>query len=69
MFELLETSIDYVFNEFKLYRIMANNFRSGKLLNCLGFKREGVAQSYLKIAGVWQEHVLTSIINPVHSGI
>lgn len=68
MFEMLQASIDYVFSEVELHRIMANyiptNKRSEKLLTKLGFKKEGVAESYLKIAGSWQDHVLTSKINP-----
>lgn len=68
MFEMLQASIQYVFAEYNLHRIMANyipsNVRSGKLLDKLGFQKEGLARSYLKIAGSWQDHVLTSKINP-----
>lgn len=68
MFEMLQASIQYVFNERQLHRIMANfipsNIRSEKLLNRLGFQKEGIAKSYLKIAGAWQDHVLTSKLNP-----
>ncbi|WP_415232094.1 hypothetical protein [Psychromonas sp.] len=42
--------------------------RSEKLLVKLGFEKEGVAKSYLKIAGSWQDHVLTSKINPSQIG-
>jgi len=67
MFEMLQASIEYVFTEYNLHRVMANyipsNIRSGKLLDKLGFQKEGVAKSYLKIAGTWQDHVLTSKIN------
>ena len=73
MFEMLQASIGYVFSELNLHRIMANyvpsNIRSEKLLTGLGFEREGIAKSYLKIAGLWQDHVLTSKINPIHIGI
>ncbi|WP_448568187.1 GNAT family N-acetyltransferase [Thalassotalea ganghwensis] len=68
MHEMLSASIDYVFNELKLHRIMANympsNIRSANLLQRLGFEQEGLAKSYLKIAGQWQDHILTSKINP-----
>ena len=68
MFEMLQAAIDYVFSEYNLHRIMANyiptNSRSENLLNKLGFQKEGLAKSYLKIAGSWQDHVLTSKINP-----
>ena len=68
MFEALETSIDYVFNDMRLHRIMANymphNDRSGRLLARLGFVVEGHARQLLKINGRWEDHVLTSRINP-----
>ena len=68
MFEMLHASIQFVFTEYKLHRIMANympsNIRSGNLLDKLGFQKEGLAKSYLKVAGSWQDHVLTSKINP-----
>jgi ribosomal-protein-alanine N-acetyltransferase len=67
MFEMLQVSINYVLVEFKLHRIMANyilgNTRSERLLDRLGFEKEGLAKSYLKIAGSWQDHVLTSKIS------
>ena len=68
MYEVLQTATDYVFSELKLHRIMANympeNQRSAALLERLGFEREGFAKSYLRIAGRWRDHVLTSKINP-----
>ncbi|MGC3835276.1 GNAT family N-acetyltransferase [Moritella viscosa] len=67
MFEMLQASIQYVFIEYNLHRVMANyipsNIRSEKLLDKLGFQKEGMAKSYLKISGSWQDHVLTSKIN------
>ncbi|NMH64163.1 ribosomal protein S5-alanine N-acetyltransferase [Shewanella salipaludis] len=68
MQEILTAGLDYVFNEVGLHRVMANympdNERSAALLARLGFEREGYAKSYLKIAGSWQDHVLTSKVNP-----
>ena len=73
MFEALSASIDYLFTQVGLHRVMANyiptNLRSEKLLIRLGFEKEGLAKSYLKIAGSWQDHVLTSKINPSNIGI
>lgn len=67
---LCEHVIHYAFNDLKLHRLMSNylphNERSGKLLASLGFEQEGYAKRYLKIAGVWQDHVLTALINPVY---
>lgn len=68
MAEALAPACEYVFNELKLHRIMANylprNERSGRLLNKLGFTVEGEARQYLMIDGRWEDHVLTSMINP-----
>ncbi|MGS0730065.1 GNAT family N-acetyltransferase, partial [Shewanella sp. 0m-11] len=68
MLECLEASISYMFTVVGLHRIMANfivgNQRSGALLKRLGFEHEGLAKSYLKINGVWQDHILTSKLNP-----
>jgi [ribosomal protein S5]-alanine N-acetyltransferase len=68
MHEAVEAGITYMFETVGLHRIMANhlphNERSARLLARLGFEREGYAKSYLKIAGQWQDHVLTSLINP-----
>lgn len=64
----LSHAIDHMFTTVGLNRIMANympaNERSGKLLARLGFEHEGHARRYLKIAGVWEDHILTSLINP-----
>ena len=68
MFEALQSGIDYVFEELRLHRIMANylphNQRSGNLLARLGFTIEGKAEKLLKINGRWEDHILTSKINP-----
>ena len=67
MFEALETSNQFIFEHIKLHRIMANymprNKRSGSLLKRLGFVIEGRAESFMKINGVWEAHILTSLIN------
>ena len=68
MHEALTAAIAHVFNAMQLHRIMANyrpeNQRSARLLARLGFEREGEARAYLKINGVWADHVLTALINP-----
>jgi ribosomal-protein-alanine N-acetyltransferase len=60
--------VSFAFDELNMHRIMANyvpdNERSGRLLEALGFVREGVARDYLRIAGRWRDHVLTARINP-----
>ena len=66
-YSICKTAIDYAFTELHLHRIMANymphNNRSARLLDRLGFVREGIAKNYLKIGGKWQDHVLMSLTN------
>jgi ribosomal-protein-alanine N-acetyltransferase len=68
MHEALEAGIRYMFTERRLHRIMANyrpeNSRSARLLQRLGFRREGLAENYLFIDGAWRDHVLTALANP-----
>ncbi|AZN37103.1 ribosomal protein S5-alanine N-acetyltransferase [Iodobacter ciconiae] len=70
MKEALDAAIGHLFSTQDLHRIMANhlphNLRSAKLLQRLGFEKEGYARSYLKIAGIWQDHILNSLLNPAH---
>ena len=67
MFEALQLTNRYVFEELGLHRIVAGylpyNDRSGQLLKKLGFEKEGYARQYLKINGRWEDHILTSLIN------
>lgn len=69
MREGLEAAIRYVFDELNMHRIMANYFpwnrRSGGLLRRLGFTVEGYAHDYLYLDGAWQDHILTSLTNPL----
>jgi len=68
MKRIVTHTIDYAFREMRLHRLMANympaNERSGGLLASLGFEREGYAKSFLLIDGVWEDHILTSLVNP-----
>lgn len=68
MTEGLRVAIAYLFTEMNLHRIMAaylpHNQRSGLVLRRLGFQVEGYARDYLMINGQWQDHILTSLINP-----
>jgi len=70
MYEALNVAITYIFEQQRLHRIMANyipgNERSGKLLAKLGFEIEGRAKQLLLINGQWEDHILTSLINPKH---
>lgn len=68
MTEALRAANAFVFEALKLHRIMANyrpeNARSARVLERLGFVREGLARDYLFIDGAWRDHVLTALHHP-----
>jgi [ribosomal protein S5]-alanine N-acetyltransferase len=68
MTEALRAGNAWVFGTLRLHRIMANyhpdNARSARVLERLGFVREGFARDYLYIDGDWRDHVLTALVNP-----
>jgi ribosomal-protein-alanine N-acetyltransferase len=68
MAEALRATNAFMFGPLRMHRIMANfrpeNERSGRLLERLGFVREGFARDYLFIDGAWRDHVLTALVNP-----
>lgn len=68
MTEALQGGIQSMFQDHHLHRIMAqycpDNTRSAQLLKKLGFEIEGLAKDYVRIAGRWVDHYLTSLINP-----
>lgn len=68
MSEAARAVVAFAFDELRLHRVMANympaNDRSARLLQRLGFTIEGTAREYLFLNGAWQDHVLTSRVNP-----
>ncbi len=56
----VQAALRFAFNDLGLHRIVAavqpNNTASIRLLKSAGFTHEGVARSYLKIDGHWQDH-------------
>ena len=54
-----------------LHRVQANvipsNVASIRLAERVGFRREGLALKYLKIAGVWQDHVMFAKVMEEHA--
>lgn len=68
MTEALEEVIAFAFSALNLHRIMANyrpdNHASERVLEKLGFEREGYAKNYLMVNGQWADHVLTAKTNP-----
>ncbi|KPV52143.1 hypothetical protein SE17_17220 [Kouleothrix aurantiaca] len=67
MTEALGAAIAYAFDELKLHRIEANvmprNARSRRVVSKLGFAEEGLARQYLKINGVWEDHIHYVLLN------
>src|SRR3972149_2462202 len=57
----------FVFDSLELHRLDAaclpSNAASIKLLEKTGFKREGLARRYLRINGVWQDHLLYALLD------
>lgn len=67
MFEALQEAIRFAFDTLRLHRIEANimpaNQRSRRLARRLGFVEEGYARQYLKINGVWEDHIHYVLLN------
>jgi [ribosomal protein S5]-alanine N-acetyltransferase len=59
--------IGYGFTTLRLHRIEAsclpNNRASIRLLERIGFTKEGYARAYLRINGAWQDHLLFALID------
>jgi len=66
MGEAVRALIPYVFVHLKLHRLEAacvpENERSMRLLKSAGFREEGLARNYLRIAGEWRDHVLFALL-------
>jgi ribosomal-protein-alanine N-acetyltransferase len=74
MREGLAVVIEFAFScEMHLHRIQANvrpeNLRSLRLLEQLGFEREGFARDYLFIDGAWRDHAMLALRNGECTGI
>ena len=63
----LRAVIPFVFDSLELHRLEAaclpNNMASIRLLEGAGFKREGLARRYLRINGIWQDHLLYALLD------
>ncbi len=66
MTEALGAALEFAFDQLTLHRVEAaclpNNDASRGLLEKVGFSREGHARGYLRINGVWQDHLLYAIL-------
>lgn len=62
MTECLAVAVAFAFDALALHRIQAaimpRNSASLRVIEKLAFRREGIAERYLQIAGVWEDHLL-----------
>lgn len=67
MAEALQKLVEIAFNDIGLHRLEANimprNTRSLRLVRRLGFQEEGLARQYLKINGIWEDHIHMVLLN------
>jgi ribosomal-protein-alanine N-acetyltransferase len=67
MRDAVATLLPVAFGSLRLHRIeaatMLNNAASIRVLESSGFIREGLARSYLKINGRWEDHLLYARVN------
>ncbi|MDR0270188.1 GNAT family protein [Paenibacillus sp.] len=65
MTEAVRLCVRYAFEELGLHRVQAGvmprNTPSLRVLEKVGFRREGLAQKYLCINGIWEDHHLLAI--------
>lgn len=66
MTEALAAGLDHAFGALGLHRVeaacMPENERSRRLLDRCGFRQEGYARQYLRINGVWHDHLLFALL-------
>jgi ribosomal-protein-alanine N-acetyltransferase len=66
MTQAVGAALPFAFGHLHLHRVEAaclpSNAASIALLEKCGFQREGLARSYLKINGKWQDHLLFAIL-------
>lgn len=70
--EAIGAVVDFAFGPAGLHRvqaaIMPRNARSLRVIEKLGFRKEGYAVRYLQIAGKWEDHVLFARTREEHVG-
>ena len=66
--EAAKMVVDYAFKTLGLHRIeagvMPHNIGSIRVLEKVGFHKEGIAKQSVKIQGRWEDHQILAIINP-----
>jgi ribosomal-protein-alanine N-acetyltransferase len=67
MTQAIRSAVRFAFDELRLHRIEANvmprNPASRRVLEKCGFREEGFSPQYLKINGVWEDHVHMVLLN------
>lgn len=67
MTEALHKGVSIIFEEYGLHRIEANimprNRASLRVVERLGFEKEGLSRAYLRINGAWEDHVHMVLLN------
>ena len=65
--EAIKKGIEIIFQEVGLHRIEANimpkNKRSLRVAEKAGFSNEGLSPKYLKINGIWEDHIHMVLLN------
>jgi ribosomal-protein-alanine N-acetyltransferase len=66
MTEAVRAVLNFSFDELGLHRvqaaIMPHNTASLRVVEKIGFRREGEAAAYLRIAGKWEDHILFAML-------
>lgn len=66
MSSAVRAAIQFSFTSLRLHRLEAaclpHNLASIRLLEGVGFQREGYARAYLRINGLWQDHLLFGLL-------
>ena len=69
--EAVEKLMDIAFIELNLHRITAHvqeeNSPSIRLLEGLGFEKEGICRDYLYLHGTWRNHIQYSLLSPANT--
>ncbi|MFD1739560.1 GNAT family N-acetyltransferase [Bacillus salitolerans] len=66
MTEAVQLMVKFAFKQIGAHRIeagvMPRNIGSAKVLEKVGFVREGIAREYLKIHDTWEDHIMYSLL-------
>jgi ribosomal-protein-alanine N-acetyltransferase len=67
MTDAVTALVRFAFDRLGFHRIeaacLATNVASRRVLTKAGFTAEGTARKYLKINGIWQDHLLFAIVD------